>query len=151
MRVPFPPKGKRTWSCLNDAQLAAYADGLLPASERAHAEIHLSKCRMCRDNVALLLRSERQAATAVPPGWLARVRHLGDSGGAQAGVRWAWAGALACLFVAAMVLTLASRPQPQETVAVSRPPSAPPVATSSAISGSSHELVGSSLKRSVGY
>ena len=129
MRIPFPPRWKRTWSCLDEAQLAAYADGSLPAAQRTRAEHHLSKCLRCRDNVAVLLRSERTTANAVPPAWIARVLHLGDPRGAQGGLRWAWAGALACLLMAAIGITLAHRPQLPDTVAVSRPPAAPPVAT----------------------
>ncbi len=132
MRIPFSPKWKRRWSCLNETQLAAYTDGWLPAPERARAETHLSQCVACRDSVAVLLRSERPSDVAVPPAWLGRVRHLGEPRQAPGVPRWVPVGALACILLAAMAVTFVSLPQPQNTIASSHQPSAPPLVTGSA-------------------
>ncbi len=119
MRMPFPPKWMRTWSCLNDAQMAAFVDGTQSAGDRAKAERHLSDCADCRQAVALLLRSENVAGE-VPPAWVARVRHLGsEQPTSSAG--WRWAAATALLVLAGLGLTVAYRPKPQTEVAVAAP------------------------------
>lgn len=127
MRNPFPPKWKRTWSCLDEAQLAAYVDGTQAPNVRARSENHLSKCEACRNAVATLLRSECEPSE-VPPAWLTRVRHLGETQPRRAGA-WGWAAATTALVVGALALTFAYRPVPRAQVAVSHPVTIPENAT----------------------
>ena len=131
MRIPFSPKWKRKWTCLNDAQLAAYVDGKQPPAERARAEKHLAGCPTCRESVALLLRSERETPGEVPSAWLARVSRLGQEQPRSA-IGWGWAAVAAGFLIAVGAITLAYRPRPQTEIAATRPAAAsnPAAATS---------------------
>jgi hypothetical protein len=128
MRIPFLQR--RKWRCLDESGLAAYVDGSLPVRQREHAETHLANCATCRGQVAMLVRSQREPSTAVPPAWIARARQLGDPLPAQGRASWAWAGAMACLLLFALAINYAYRPAPQPTVAEARPSSPSPAATS---------------------
>jgi hypothetical protein len=126
MRIPLMPIGRRTWLCLSEADLAAYADGALRGRRRTRAERHLAKCGPCRAELGFLLQSERSPAQPVPPGWLARVRHLADQPDVPQRTRvWEWAGvgAIACLAVAGTWMAVRPREVPV-TVATVRASSA---------------------------
>ena len=119
MRIPFCPKWIRTWSCLKDAQLAAYVDGTQPAGDRAQTEKHLSNCADCRSAVATLLRSQN-APSDVPRPWIARVRHLGSEQPRTAAA-WKWVAATACVAVAGLGISVAYWSKPKSEVAVAVP------------------------------
>ena len=128
MRIPFSPKWKRTWNCLDDRRLAAFVDGTLSSAKRANAEAHFAECESCRHSVALIVRSSRETEGAVPPEWMARVRHLGEAKNSPSAAGWAWAGAMACIVIVATGMIFSSREHAPEIVTASRIPSAPPTA-----------------------
>ena len=97
---------RRTWSCPDEAQLAAYADRQLPEQVKERVETHLADCSFCLDQVAFLLRMQgAELPSEVPEALLARARDLIGTEAAiplRSAYRWgAVAAAMASLALAA--------------------------------------------------
>ena len=112
MRFPFPPSGERSAGCLNETELAAYADGT--STRRTEAEAHLARCATCRRSLSVLLRSESLPLRAVPASWTARVQHLGEQKRQTSPrLQWALAAGLACAAVAVAAWFAVPRTPPE--------------------------------------
>ncbi len=104
----------RSWRCLDESQIAAYADGGLREPEKKRVEAHLANCNFCLDQVAFLARIENaELPGSVPGSLLARARDLVGSR-ARVTLIPAWgrlvtAAAVACLAVAVTVSVRHSR------------------------------------------
>ena len=129
---------KRSWNCLREGAVAAYADQTIGDRGRARVERHLSSCVYCRNAVADVVKLQRVGdPPAVPSDLIARARLLGSA----KRNRWAWglplaaAGSLACLlFLVTLLekeqsldrLDLPSRPAPVGPEISKSPPQTPP-------------------------
>lgn len=104
----------RRWGCLEELQIAAYADGRVGEPEKQRIEAHLADCEFCLDQVAFLTRIENaELPGSVPGSLLARARELVGSRArvtlVPAWSRLAAAAAVACLAVAVTVSVRYSR------------------------------------------
>ena len=80
LRATHPPSDRAGRRCLNETELAAYADDRVSADERARIESHLSDCDTCLGHVAFLARLPMSMpGQVVPPDLLSRARGLGTS------------------------------------------------------------------------
>ena len=124
----------RRWRCLDESQIAAYADGRAVEPEKKRIEAHLADCEFCLSQVAFLVQIEKaELPGAVPESLLARAR---DRVGSSARVtlipawgRLAAAAAVACLAVAVTVSVRYSRLRTPSSAA--NHPSQPSVGTPS--------------------
>jgi hypothetical protein len=98
--------GRRRWGCLDEAQIAAYADHQVAGREKECAEAHLADCDYCLEQVGFLVRTRNaEMAEAVPESLLLRARKLaGPIGNPKGSTVWIWgkfagATAVACLLV----------------------------------------------------
>ncbi len=96
--------------CLNEFDLAAYADHLVTEEERANIQAHLADCESCLDQVRFLVRVRKIAAPdSIPGALLSRARQLAGSE-ARHTIRPAWlwgaVGGVAAGLVVVAALTL---------------------------------------------
>jgi hypothetical protein len=122
----------RSWGCLSEAELAAYADGRLEGRARQRVEGHLADCGYCLEQIGFLLRSREGGASEPVPGHLeAQALELGRGKGLpMPGHRW---GAVAAAAAAAAVVLVLRTPSPEAppvpsaptVVPTSRAPAAP--------------------------
>jgi hypothetical protein len=105
--------GSRSLACPGESELAAFADGTLPAEARVRVEKHMLRCADCLDAASQLVKWRRDnPALAVPPALLVRVRAL------QSSPRPRWmAPAAAAVGAAALLVAI---------VLMVRPTAAPP-------------------------
>src|SRR5437868_2301924 len=101
-----PDRMIRGWQCLSAADLALYADGELAAWRRKHCDRHMSRCVQCRNELAILLRTERAPIHAVPQSWMERASTLVPGTSHVAPWRWASTGAFALLVCLALAWKL---------------------------------------------
>lgn len=104
----------RRWRCLDESQIAAYADGRLGEQKKQRVEAHLADCNFCLDQVAFLARIEKaEVPGSVPGSLLSRARDLVGSRARVTPIpawgRLATAAAVACLAVAVSVSVRYSR------------------------------------------
>lgn len=115
--------------CLDEAQLAAYVDGLLDAATRESAERHLADCRHCRSQAAFLARGEESSENVEVPGdVLARAREMvtAQPRGMGGGWVWRWGAVTAALAGLVLIVTLQVQP-PEVAPPIAPAPSAPAV------------------------
>ncbi len=102
--------GRRTWRCLDDFELAAYADAGLDEAGRRRVETHLADCDFCLDQAAFLVRArEAELPATVPESLLARARELVSSQERVQRIptlRWGLAAGVAASFALAAGLWL---------------------------------------------
>lgn len=104
------PSSNRTWSCADDARLAAYVDGGLEANARRSLESHLANCTPCLQQVSFLMQAWETPVAA--PGWLVnKARELvPESRRVRVWFDWRWATAsAAAILVIGLIAVLAIR------------------------------------------
>lgn len=87
--------------CLDAETLAAWADGALPAGERAAAEAHAADCTRCQALLAAMVRTEPEIAA--PGAWWRRAPTL------------RWLAPLTVAAAAALLWVSVDRPVPQRS------------------------------------
>lgn len=112
--TPSPHEMTPTWRCLNETDLASYADGRLTGWRKTHYERHIAGCRYCRSELAFLLRAERTALRPLPPGWMERARTLAHQTASPPAWRWARAGITALVAFVAVGSWMVTRPSRQQ-------------------------------------
>jgi hypothetical protein len=112
--------GGRSWGCLSEADLAAYADGRLGGTSKRRVEEHLADCGFCLEQVGFLLRSQEEGASEPVPWHLeAQALELGRRKGfVMPAHRW---GAVAAAAAAAVVVLMLRTPSPEAPVVASPP------------------------------
>lgn len=128
--------GKRRWGCLNEIQIAAYADHRITGREKERAEAHLADCDFCLDQVTFLVRMQNaELPELVPDSLLIRARKLAQAKPKSEGSAiWVWGKIAAATAAACVVLATAislRHPRTVPTVAphqnpTARPAQAPP-------------------------
>ncbi len=114
----------RSWGCLSEAELAAYADGRLEGPAKRRVEEHLADCGFCLEQIGFLLRpQEGPASEPVPQRLQAQALELGRRPGVVRPVH-RWGAAAAAAAAAALVLMLRT-PSPQVPAIPSSPTVAP--------------------------
>jgi hypothetical protein len=110
----------RSWGCLSEADLAAYADGRLGEQAKRRVEDHLAECEYCLEQIGFLLRpQEGPASQPVPPQLQAQALELGRRKGVtRPAHRW---GAVAAAAAAAAVVLMLRTPSPQAPAVSSSP------------------------------
>lgn len=102
----------RRWGCLDESQIAAYADGRVREREKKRIEAHLADCEFCLSQVAFLVRIEKtEVPGSVPGSLLSQARDMVSSR-AKVALIPAWgrlAAAVVCLAVAVTVSVRYSR------------------------------------------
>lgn len=116
--------GKRRWGCLDESQIAAYADHQISGREKGRAEAHLGDCDYCLEQVGFAVRMQRaEMPESAPDSLLLRARKLASSKArAEGRTLWAWgkiaaASAAAC---AVLVTVLSLRQSPTAPTGVQR-------------------------------
>lgn len=102
----------RTWSCADEARLAAYVDGGLEANARRSLESHLADCPACRQQVSFVMQATDWETPADAPGWLVnKARELvPETRGVRVWFDWRWATAsTAAILVLGLMAVLAIR------------------------------------------
>jgi hypothetical protein len=106
LRASGSPRRKRGWHWLDEATVAAYADGRLDPGVRRKTEAHLAKCSGCRDQVRFLVQlAAAEEQPEVPTHLLTRAEKLAAERPSPSyfAVRtWRWSAATAA--VAALIL-----------------------------------------------
>lgn len=113
--------GQRRWGCLDETQIAAYADRQLAGREKERAEAHLADCDFCLDQVAFLVRTQNaEMSDTVSDALLVRARKLaGTKGKSKGNTIWAWGKIAAATAVVCLVLITA--------ISLRHPRNVPPV------------------------
>lgn len=101
--------GKRRWGCLDESQIAAYADHQLTGREKERAEAHLADCDFCLDQVAFLVRTQNaEMPEQVSEALLVRTRKLARTKAKPEGnTIWVWGKIAAATAVVYLVLITA--------------------------------------------
>ena len=104
LRASGSPRRKRSWHWVDEATLAAYADGRLDPGVRRKTEAHLAKCSDCRDQVRFLVQfAVAEEQPEVPAHLLAHAEKYAAERPSYFAVRaWRWGAATAA--VAALIL-----------------------------------------------
>jgi hypothetical protein len=102
--------------CLNEFELAAYADGLVAESARERIQAHLADCESCLDEVHFMVKARKiSLPESIPGPLLSRAQQLADSKTRQA-IRpvWRW-GAVGAAVASVVVIAALSihRQQPE--------------------------------------
>jgi hypothetical protein len=117
MNTPPPnPVSRRTWSCPDEARLAAYFERRLEGSQQKEVEAHVANCEHCLAQVAFLLEIQDAELPTVPPALLERVRQPASERSSWAALVWKWSPAVAVVagvVVIASVLMMRETPVPQ--------------------------------------
>jgi hypothetical protein len=110
----------RSWGCLSEAELAAYADSRLEGRAKRRVEAHLADCGSCLEQIGFLLRShEEEAPEPLPQPLEARALALGRRRGfIRPTHRW---GAVAAATAAAALVLVLRTPSPDAPPAPSLP------------------------------
>jgi len=120
------PAGRsdRSWGCLTEAELAAYADGRLDRPAKRRAEEHLADCGFCLEQIGFLLRpQEGRASEPLPQHLEAQALELGRRKGFMMPAhRW---GAVAAATAAAALVLMLRTPSPDAPVVPTAPVAAP--------------------------
>jgi Putative zinc-finger len=126
--------GQRRWGCLDEAQIAAYADHQITGREKERVEAHLADCDTCLEQVSFLIRTKNaEMAESVPGGLLLRAKKLaGTKAKSEGSMVWVWgkfaaATAVACLFVATAISLRQSQSPTNPAVAPHQNPVTQPV------------------------
>lgn len=117
-------RGERSWGCLSEAELAAYADSRLQGRAKRRVEGHLSDCGHCLEQVGLLLRlQDAEASEPVPDRLVVRALTLSRTKSfIRPAHRW---GAVAAATAAAAVVLMLRTPSPEAPAVPSSPVVAP--------------------------
>ncbi|MHB8654056.1 MAG: zf-HC2 domain-containing protein [Terriglobia bacterium] len=95
--------------CLDESQIAAYADQQLTGQARERVEAHLADCDVCLAQVAFLIHTQPAGTPELVPPWLLlRAKNLAQKEGrTQGSALWHWgrfAAVAACLVLVAGVM-----------------------------------------------
>ncbi len=113
------------WSCPDENALAAYAEGLADETQKLTVESHISNCRLCRGQLAFLVREcGKKEPCEVPQQLLFRVADLVSAPKPRMNLAWGWSAAAAAAAVLIFVFAVYIR---QPTLNVSFPSPAPVV------------------------
>lgn len=112
-RLIISPKARRlfgSYGCLDETELAAYADKNLDEKAADRTVRHLGTCVECREQLAFLVHMQRPANAMEPPSaWLARVEEITNKP-AKAHFRWQLATAAVGLAMAILMFVILPRP-----------------------------------------
>jgi hypothetical protein len=125
LRVNAESAGKRRWNCLNEEQIAAYANQRLPEAQKQSIEAHLANCDYCLGQLAFLAKAAHaQLPEDVPAYLLSRGLEVArPKAGAHAGFGWRWRAAISVAAAAACVLivSVVTLREPTRQVPVAKP------------------------------
>ncbi|HEV2352509.1 MAG TPA: zf-HC2 domain-containing protein [Terriglobia bacterium] len=99
---------QRPWGCLDESQIAAYADHQYAGREKERMEAHLADCDDCLDQVTFVVRSRNsELQESVPDALLLRAKRLAKAK-PEGSTVWVWgkiaaATAVACLAVVTVI------------------------------------------------
>jgi hypothetical protein len=118
-----------TWRCLDEMEIAAYAEGRLDPRSRQRVEFHLAKCGFCLGQVGFLVRNQTESfPEEVPKSLVARARDFVDRRrNPPLAPAWAWGSAAAALGGLAIMAVLSF--QKPELVIPHAPMPGPPSST----------------------
>jgi hypothetical protein len=110
---------RRRLGCMDESQIAAYADHQITGREKERAESHLADCDYCLGQLTFLVQTQNAGPLESPPDLLlARARKLaGKKARDEAGTIWLWgklaaASAAACLVLVTVISLRQSRIEP---------------------------------------
>ena len=112
LRTRKSGRSRPWWRCLDEATLAALADGTLSDNASVRARRHLADCDFCLEHVAAAVRSHEATLSEAPASLLAQARGLVRSQDAESPSRtrnWRTAAAAASLVLVASFLVWQSR------------------------------------------
>jgi Putative zinc-finger len=126
LRVNAESPGKRRWNCLNDEQIAAYADQRVPEAQKQRIETHLASCDYCLGQLGFLAKvAHSQVPEEVPAYLLPRGLEVGKAQvGGQAGFGWRWKASVSVAAAAAcvVIISVVTLREPAPQVPVAKPP-----------------------------
>ncbi|HLY62104.1 MAG TPA: zf-HC2 domain-containing protein [Terriglobia bacterium] len=109
--------GQRRWGCLDETQIAAYADHQVTEGEKQRAEAHLADCDYCLDQLAFLIRMRSaDLPESVPEPLLSQARKLKRTPAkSERNTVWVWGKFVAATAVVCLILiTAISLRQPRK-------------------------------------
>lgn len=113
-RMRRVPDAEASPACLSADVLAAWAEGTLPARERARAEAHVADCPRCLEVTAALARTAPADAPVPSPGWRAPWR-----------IQWI-VPAMAAATALVLWISVGSPPPATEPAQIPAPPASSP-------------------------
>lgn len=137
LRAKAEFRAKRTWNCLSEEQIAAYADQRIPDAQRQSIESHLANCDYCLGQVAFLARTAQlELPDEVPAYLISRgLEAVKSRATRQVGFSWRWKAAVSVAAAAACVLVVSvitlREPAPQVPAAKPSVSTAGPAETNS--------------------
>jgi Putative zinc-finger len=126
LRVNAATPAERKWNCLNEDQIAAYADRRIPEAQRESVESHMANCDYCLGQLAFLARTaQSQLPDEVPAFLISRGLEAAKSKASrQVGLGWRWKAAVSVAAAAACVLVVSviTLREPALRVPAAKPP-----------------------------